>query len=153
MGMAEVHRKTTKKRCPVCKTKFPQRKDGRPKTCSRPCARRLDAVRNGGHSHNWKGGRWIINTGYAKIWMPDHHRADKRGYVLEHLVVMERKLGRPLVKGERVHHKNGVRDDNRRSNLELWFIKKDPSGQRVTDLIKYVAEFHRDAIERQLARV
>lgn len=137
----------------MCKHPFQQRKDGRPNTCSRSCARRLDAVRNGGHSPNWKGGRWTINTGYVKIFVPGHHRADKRGYVLEHIVVMERKLGRLLVAGERIHHKNGIRDDNRRSNLELWFCRKDPSGQRVKDLITYVVGFHREAIERELERV
>jgi hypothetical protein len=63
----------------------------------------------------------------------------------EHRVVMSRHLGRPLVKGETVHHKDGVRDHNDISNLELWF-KGQPSGQRIEDLVEYVATYHREAV-------
>lgn len=54
---------------------------------------------------------------------------------MEHHVVMEQLLGRPLRRDERVHHKNGVRSDNAPGNLELWVVlKKDPAGQRISDL-------------------
>ena len=52
---------------------------------------------------------------------------------------MSNHLGRPLTKSETVHHKNGNRQDNRLSNLELW-SSRQPKGQRVTDKLEYARE-------------
>lgn len=74
-------------------------------------------------------------NGYALKWAPDHPR-ENRGRVREHILVVEEQIGRYLVKGENVHHKNGVRDDNRPENLELW-VSHQPNGQRPMDMIAH----------------
>ena len=72
---------------------------------------------------NYKRG-WRYFSGYIKVLKPNHPNTDKKGYILEHKLVMSKILGRPLEKGEQVHHKNAIKTDNRPENLEL--IAKPP---------------------------
>lgn len=78
--------------------------------------------------------------GYVLIWAPEHPDAYRpTNRIPEHRLVMERILGRRLLPGENVHHRNGVRDDNRPENLELW-IAQQPKGQRVEDAVEWARE-------------
>lgn len=61
----------------------------------------------------WKGGRFIDEKGYVRIYIGN------KQYKTEHRVVVEQYLGRTLAKDEHVHHKNGYRNDNRLENLEI----------------------------------
>ncbi len=68
----------------------------------------------------WKGGRYKDNTwGYIWLYMPEHPNCNNKGYILEHRLVVEQAMGRPLKNNEIVRHKNRISDDNRINNLEL----------------------------------
>ena len=71
--------------------------------------------------------------------MPEHPNCAVSGGYPEHRYIMEQTIGRILVKDENVHHKNGVRNDNRPENLELW-SSRQPKGQRIEDKVEYAVE-------------
>ncbi|MCY8243526.1 homing endonuclease associated repeat-containing protein [Bacillus haynesii] len=76
-------------------------------------------ARKGKKGGNNKGGKRINEYGYIEVWKPEHPNADSKGYVKEHRLVMSDYLGRPLFPWEDVHHKNGIKTDNRIENLEV----------------------------------
>jgi hypothetical protein len=67
---------------------------------------------------SWPGVRRISKEGYVRVYLRELS-VEKRVIMPEHQYVMEKNLGRKLKKGECIHHKNGIRDDNRIENLEL----------------------------------
>jgi hypothetical protein len=93
----------------------------------------------------WEYKPWHDQHGYlletASLNHPNARVRKGRSYaqIFQHIRVMSEMLGRPLLPGENVHHRNGVKDDNRPENLELW-LRSQPSGQRVTDLLAWARE-------------
>lgn len=74
-----------------------------------------------GEKHpNWRGGRSKTKSGYILVRSLEHPFCSKLGYIPEHRLTMEKKLGRYLKKNEIVHHLNGVKDDNREENLKIF---------------------------------
>lgn len=90
-----------------------------------------------------KGNGTLTEDGYRRIRTPDGRR------LLEHVYMMEQILGRRLLPRENVHHKNGRRADNRPENLELW-VKPQPAGQRVADLVAFVVKYYPDEVRKAL---
>lgn len=73
----------------------------------------------GENAGNWKGGRVNQGQGYIWIYMPTHPFATQDGYILEHRLIVEQRIGRYLEKKEHIHHMNHVSWDNRSENLMI----------------------------------
>ena len=123
-------------KCPICraqKTICPcGNQKNRQSTHCLPCHKKSNKKPSG-----WVGNPYKNYDGYIKRRVVDHPSGSR--YIFEHRLVMEGILGRFLLGNETVHHLNGVKDDNRPENLELW-VTKQPCGQRAEDLIRWANE-------------
>lgn len=107
------------RKCPVCRSSSLDRYDrcacgGRKQKTSKHCM----SCTNKLNPRNWKGGKATHTKGYNLTY-------DGATYVFNHRSVMEDVIGRKLLEDEFVHHKNGVKLDDRQDNLELW-VKTPP---------------------------
>lgn len=135
MRAKEINRKGSEKyiyhACELCgKERWVVLRNGKPrrKSCIL-CANKYRRHPKGSNNARWKGGRLTSKFGYIKVLLsPDdffYPMADNKGYVLEHRLVMAKKLGRCLQPFEKVHHKGirytGIRNksDNLEDNLEM----------------------------------
>lgn len=142
-GKMHHHRHVPKvhprRQCPTCQQDFtPQERGVRgaeQRFCSVACAR----WQKRGSRPKSSGPTWYLaKSGYVSARI--HGRT-----ALQHRIVMEAMLGRALEPFENVHHKNGVRHDNRPDNLELW-VRPQPAGQRPEDLVAWVVEHYSDLV-------
>jgi hypothetical protein len=134
-----IHKDTTKKRAHyICRCKCGtirsllewNLKLGNTKSCG--C---LKKELRGDRSPNWKGtGQDTSPGGYIRLRNAEYPGAIFPNRTYEHTAIMARYLGRPLLPHENVHHKNGVRSDNKIENLELWSTHQ-PIGHRVIDVL------------------
>lgn len=76
------------------------------------------------HKLHGVGHKKLRNDGYISVYYPEHPRSAKEGYIMEHHLVMEKIIGRPIAPGEVVHHRNHIRNDNRIENLSLMTFKE-----------------------------
>lgn len=102
---------------------------GRELNCSEETARRwlirlgiprLPAKARMEHNAFWAGGRTQDKSGYWLVKAPDHPQATQAGYVREHRLLMEQKLGRYLTREEVIDHIDGDTSNNDPANLRLF---------------------------------
>ncbi|TXH11899.1 MAG: hypothetical protein E6R04_00305 [Spirochaetes bacterium] len=124
----ECERLANKKK--MCAAHYAQQQRGRP----------LTKLQNRNYEEDINKNPKKNLKGYIEEFHPEHPNSWKNGWMFQHVFVMSESLGRPIKHHENVHHINGIRDDNRIENLELWSTSQ-PSGQRIEDKTKWAIEW------------
>ena len=106
-----------KRICRTCKKEFQEKpsriKNGRGKYCSRKCLSISQKDRWAKEKNpRWNNGKYIHTSGYICIFYPNHPFCDKRGYVFQHRIIIEKQIKRYLKPTESSHHL-GKKDDNK----------------------------------------
>lgn len=153
------------KTCPNCQkktwlSKYRESKSNqKTKCCSKACAVKWYIEdKHPSYKGKRKNGKTLYQ-GYVVVYGANGKKRGGYG-VSEHRLVMENKLKRKLRSNEAVHHKNGLRWDNRPENLELWVSRGNgrktnrstgqPKGQRVKDLIDFVVKYHKKEVLQKM---
>jgi len=103
------------------------------KACVRAgCKMRRRGPKSGPEHTGWKGGLTTDKSGYILQYKPDHPDANSSGYVRQHRLVVEKKLGRFLLPTEVVHHKDGDPKNNHPDNLEVF----ESNGKHLAETLK-----------------
>lgn len=96
------------------------------------------AMPRGENNPNWKRGSYVNASGYKMIKNYDHQRRDKNNYIQEHILIMEKYLGRSIdYDREECHHINGNKLDNRPENIQLMTKGQHSRLSRFEDFKKY----------------
>jgi len=107
------------------------------KHASQETKNKMSQNRIGNKNSNWKGGCIKSKAGYIYIKQRNHPRADKKGYVPEHVLIAEKVFNKLLPHKIDVHHINGNPSDNRHENLlicshsfHIWLHKNNRISER-----------------------
>jgi len=133
-------RYSNNKICKICNKKI-----SRSATHCGSCATKIQ-IKDARNNPNWNGGRIISSNNYIYIHIPEHPFSNTLGYVAEHRLVMEKKLGRKLTSEEVVHHINEIRTDNRIENL-LLFKSNSEHRKFHSGFVKYIMKNYQNLVQ------